>query len=554
MVKIVLGAGRIGRHAVLLALVLVGWGCKGGDTHPPTIVSSVPANGATDVALSAKLSITFSKKMNQGTVVVSASPALSLGTPVWNNSSSVVYDPPDLAPGTSYTVSVEGKDQAGNNLSGNKTITFQTIPPPDNTPPATPSGVKATAGDSEFFVDWNPVTEPDLAGYTVYVGSAADALVPILFVEKPAALARVTGLENGKTYFYAVDAQDTSGNRSARSATASVTPKDMVAPTLASSEPANGAQDLMLVPALRFTFSEPMDTASVEIGMCVSTNPPATATCATPTAVNFGAPVWSEGDTVARFTPTDQLQSGKTHVLVLSAKDKAGNLLSGSNRVAFSMRATPDTTPPIVVSRNTGSTPTTGQGFVELTFNEAMDQQSVQAAFLSQPAMACSWVWTGNTARCNGALVQLSNYTVTLGIGARDSAGNAMLAPYQFGFTTPNFNPRVLSFTPSSRFGSPINVSPNSPIVLNFSEPMEQPSTQAAFEVRVGTTLIPGAFTWNAEGTQMTYTPSSSYGFGATVSWKLGTGAMELGSGREVRLHIPAEVSGSFTTRSVIGP
>jgi hypothetical protein len=332
-----------------------------------------------------------------------------------------------------------------------------------------------------------------------------------------------------------------------------VTPKDNVAPTLASSEPANGAQDLMLVPALRFTFSEPMDTVSVQIGMCVSADPPATATCATPTAVNFGAPVWSAGDTVARFTPTDQLQSGKTHVLVISAKDKGGNPLSGPNTVAFSLRATPDTTPPTVVSRNTGSTPTTGQGFVELIFDEAMDQQSVQAAFLSQPAIACSWIWTGNTARCNGVLEQLSLYTITLGTGARDSAGNAMLAPYQFGFTTPNFNPRVLSFTPSSRFGPPINVSPTSPIVLNFSEPMEQPSTQAAFEVRVGTTLIPGTFTWNTEGTQMTYTPSSFYGFGATVSWKLGTGAMELGSGRMVRLHIPAEVSGSFTTRSVIG-
>lgn len=543
------------RNLPISLLFLVLAACQNNaDTTPPTIASSVPASGATEIALSSNLAITFSEAMNQSSVTVNVQPALGLGTPVWNTPSTVVFDPPDLAPGTSYTVSVEGKDQAGNNLSGSKTITFQTIPPPDNTPPATPSGIKATPGDSEFFVGWNPGAEPDLAGYTVYVGSAFDALVPILFVEKPAVLARVTGLENGKTYFYAVDAQDTSGNRSARSATASVTPKDMLAPTLASSEPANGAQDLMLVPALRFTFSEPMDTNSVEIGICMGTDPPATATCTAPMLANFGTPTWNAGDTQVQFTPTDQLQSGKTHVLVISAKDKGGNLLSGPNKVAFSLRATPDTTPPTVASRNTGSTPTTGQGFVELTFSEAMDQQSVQAAFLSQPAITCNWVWAGNTARCNGALEQRSTYTVTLGTAARDSAGNAMLAPYQFDFTTPNFNPRVLRFTPSSRFGPPINVSPTSPIVLNFSEPMEQASTQAAFEVRVGTTLKPGTFTWNDEGTQMTYTPGSSYGSGATVTWKLGTGAAELGSGREVRLHIPAEVSGSFTTRPVIGP
>lgn len=128
-----------------------------------------------------------------------------------------------------------------------------------------------------------------------------------------------------------------------------------------------------------------------------------------------------------------------------------------------------------------------------------------------------------------------------------------MLAPYQFGFTTPNFNPRVLSSTPSGRFGPPFNVSPTSPIVLNFSEPMNQTATQGAFEVRVGTTLKPGSFTWNAEGTQMTYTPGSSYGFGATVIWKITTAARELSAGRTIGLPLPAEVSGSFTTQLITG-
>ncbi|MGK0619158.1 Ig-like domain-containing protein [Meiothermus cerbereus] len=540
------------RYAVLPVLVLVGWACKGGDVNPPSIVSSVPANGATDVALSANISITFSKDMNQGSLTVNVNPALSLGPPVWNTPNTVAFDPPNLAPGTTYTISVEGKDLVGNPLAGSKTITFQTAPPPDNTPPATPTGVKATAGDGEFFVDWSPNAEPDLAGYTVYVGAAADALVPILFVEKPAVLAKVTGLENGKTYFYAVDAQDTTGNRSARSATGSITPKDMVAPTLVSSEPAGGAQDLQLVPALRFTFSEPMDQSSVEIGMCVGSDPPALATCTAPIAVNFGAPTWSEGDRVARFTPTDQFQSGKTHVLVLAARDKAGNPLSGPNRVAFSMRATPDTTPPTVVARNTSSTPTTGNGFVELTFSEAMDQQSVQAAFLSQPAIACGWVWSGNTARCSGALRQLTTYTVTLGTGAKDTAGNAMLAPYQFGFTTPNFNPRLQSVSPRS---GAFNISPTAPITFTFTEPMHQSSVQGALEVKAGSTLKTGTFEWNPESTVLTFRPSSGYGDGTHVVWKITTDAREALPPNFIglTLPLPAEVSGSFTTRFVIG-
>jgi methionine-rich copper-binding protein CopC len=526
------------------------------DTTPPTITSSSPVSNANDVSISTNLAITFSEAMSQSSVSVSVSPTVNLGTPVWNTPSTVVFDPPDLTPGTSYTVTVDGKDAAGNALGGTKTIGFQTALPPDTTPPTTPAGIRATAGDGEFFVEWNANAEPDLAGYTVYVGAAANALVPTVFIEKPAVLAKVTGLENGKTYFYALDAQDAAGNRSAQSGAASITPKDAVAPTLVSSEPANGATDLGLVPNLRFTFSEPMDTNSLEIGMCVTTDPPASATCPNPSLANFGTPTWSNGDTQAQFTPSSPFQSGKTHVLVVSARDKGGNNLSGNRNVAFSMRAVPDTTPPTVVTHSTGADPATGSGFVELQFSEAMNQQSVQDAFLSQPAISCAWVWTGNNARCNAALKQLTTYTVTLGTNARDSAGNALVAPYQFNFATVNFAPRVIKFSPSGRFGPPINVSVTAPIILTFSEPMDQPLTQAAFEVKVGSTVWPGSLSWNAEGTEMTYQPTSGYGFGRTVVWKITTSARELTSGvpRGIRLGLPAEVSGSFSTRPVIGP
>ena len=523
------------------------------DTTPPTITSSSPANNASDVAVSANLAITFSEAMNQSSVSVNISPTVNPGAPVWNTPSTVAFDPPDLTPGTSYTITVDGKDAAGNALGGTKTVQFQTALPPDTTPPTTPAGIKATAGDGEFFVEWNANAEPDLAGYTVYVGAAANALVPTVFVEKPAVLAKITGLENGKTYFYTVDAQDATGNRSAQSGAASITPKDAAAPTLVSSEPANGATDLGLVPNLRFTFSEPMDTNSLEIGMCVTTDPPASATCPNPSLANFGTPTWSDGDTVAKLTPSSPFQSGKTHVLVVFAKDKGGNNLTGNSNVAFSMRAVPDTTPPTVTGRGSGADPATGSGFVELQFSEAMNQQSVQDAFLSQPAITCTWVWTANTARCNATLKQLTTYTITLGTGAKDSAGNALVAPYQFNFTTTNFAPRVIKFSPSGRFGPPINVSVTAPIILTFSEPMEQALTQAAFEVKVGSTVWPGSLSWNAEGTEMTYQPTSGYGFGRTIVWKITTSARELTSGvpRGIRLGLPTDVSGSFTTKLV---
>lgn len=543
------------KSVFLLMLALVA--CQGSpDTTPPTIASSIPSTGTADVAASTKLAIVFSEAMNPASVQVNPTPATPLGTAVWNDSKTVVYSPPGgWQLGTSYTLSVEGKDVAGNALSGTKTIAFQTVPPPDNTPPTTPTGVKATVGDGEFFVDWNPNPEPDLAGYTLYFGAAADSLVPAVFVEKPTALAKITGLENGKTYFYAVDAQDTSGNHSPKSSVGTATPKDMNPPTLVSSEPASGTADLTLVPKLRFTFSEPMNTASVEIGMCLSNDPPASAACNNPSLANFGSPTWSEGDSVAEFTPSGQFQSGKTHVLVIFAKDKGGNELSGQTKVAFSLRATPDTTPPTVIGNGNTQNPELNTGTLFMDFSEAMDQKSVQDAFLSQPALGCVWSWSGNRATCQitSGLKQLTPYTITLGTGAKDTAGNTLAAPYQFSFSTGNFSPRVIKFSPSGKFGPPTNVSPTSPIILTFSEAMEQTSTQGAFEVKVGTTLIPGTFQWNADGTQMTYTPNRGYGNGVTVTWKLSTAALELGGpGRQIRLHLPAEVSSFFTTQPVI--
>lgn len=544
---------RAQAQLLLLALgLLVAASCQGpADTTAPTIASSVPPDGATEVSLSTNLAITFSEPMDQGSVVVSVNPPILLSKPVWNTSATVAFNSPNLQAGTRYVVSVEGRDLAGNALRGGRTIIFQTVFPPDTSPPATPTGVRATAGDGEFLVEWNPNLEPDLAGYTLYVGTLADALLPTLFVEKPTTLARVTGLENGRTYFFALEAQDTSGNRSTKTGVASVTPRDMVPPSLLSSEPANGATDLSLVPVLRFTFTEPMDRNSVEIGMCVSNDPPGSASCDAPVAVNFGTPTWSEGDTQVRFAPTDQFQSGKTQVLVIAAKDKGGNPLSGPNRVAFSLRATPDTTPPQVTSRATFVYPETHLGSIVLSFSEAMDQESVQAAFLSQPALVCSWVWEGNSARCNATFQQLTTYTITLATGAKDTAGNALAAPYQFSLTTPNFNPHLKSVSPPD---GAQNVSVAAPITFTFSEAMNRESVQGALEVKVGDTLVSGTLSWNSDSTQVTFTPSTSYGYSKTVTWKIGTAAQEQCPTRCLALSLPEEVSGSFATKLVIGP
>jgi chitodextrinase len=94
----------------------------------------------------------------------------------------------------------------------------------DTTPPATPTGVTATAGDASVSLDWTSNTETDLAGYNVYQSTDNTTFTKVntsLITTKPYS---ITGLTNGTTYYFTVSSVDTSGNESTQSTSVSSTP------------------------------------------------------------------------------------------------------------------------------------------------------------------------------------------------------------------------------------------------------------------------------------------------------------------------------------------
>jgi hypothetical protein len=97
----------------------------------------------------------------------------------------------------------------------------------DTTPPAAPAGVAATPGDTQVKLGWTANTEPDLAGYNVYRSTSlpvplSSPLNGSALLSTPAFLD--SGLANGTTYWYVVEAVDTSGNK-AQAAAVSATPQ-----------------------------------------------------------------------------------------------------------------------------------------------------------------------------------------------------------------------------------------------------------------------------------------------------------------------------------------
>jgi|DewCreStandDraft_1066081.scaffolds.fasta_scaffold00085_24 hypothetical protein len=96
------------------------------DTTPPTVVATLPANGAENVT-EARVVVTFSEPMSTATVRLEATPGVNWGSATWSDGDrTATFVPSDLKPNTRYTVRIVGRDRAGNNLTGTASFTFTT--------------------------------------------------------------------------------------------------------------------------------------------------------------------------------------------------------------------------------------------------------------------------------------------------------------------------------------------------------------------------------------------------------------------------------------------
>ena len=79
-------------------------------------------------------------------------------------------------------------------------------------------------------VNWNPNTEPDLAGYRIYVGTASGQYGEPVDVGNVTEHVMEITPQHGATYYFALTAYDTSGNESGYSAEATCFIPDGVKP------------------------------------------------------------------------------------------------------------------------------------------------------------------------------------------------------------------------------------------------------------------------------------------------------------------------------------
>jgi len=86
-----------------------------------------------------------------------------------------------------------------------------------NLPPATPAGLKASPGNGSVTLSWRAVNDIDVKGYSVYYGTAPHNYLGTGAAEGDspvdagtATSLKISGLENGRLYYFSVVAYDTS--------------------------------------------------------------------------------------------------------------------------------------------------------------------------------------------------------------------------------------------------------------------------------------------------------------------------------------------------------
>src|SRR5262245_14585011 len=189
--------------------------------------------------------------------------------------------------------------------------------------------------------------------------------------------------------------------------------------------------------------------------------------------------------------------------------------------------ATPDTTPPTVVSTSpaAGAIDVDPAAPISISFDEPIDQATLGAALSATPAIACTLAWTGTTAVCSHPPLAFSTgYRLTIGTSVTDVAGNALATPYAWTFQTddaPDTTPPA--FVTSAPISGAIGVPPTAGLRIEFSEPMNPTATQAA--VTIGGAAPSGTFAWSDGGRDLTFSPAAPYAHGEVVSWNVSTAA-----------------------------
>ncbi len=507
-------------------------------TSLPVVVSTIPANGATNVPVGQILNAIFNEPMSPDTIsattfkVTGAGGAAVAGTVTYSGTVATFTPTASLANGTVYTATITtgATSLAGASLAANYVWTFTTITPPVVTGVSPANGAANVPASQVLSATFNEAMISASINATTFtlIGPTGPVAGSVTYAGTVATFTPAAALANNASYTATIStgAQSLAGTPLASNYVwtfTTITP----APMVLSTTPANGATNVSVSQALSATFNEAMNPGTIGA---------ATFTVAGPGGVAVAGSVTYSG-LVATFTPTANLANSTiyTATITTGATSSAGTPLAASYVWTFTtILPTPTVITTVPVNTATG---VPVSQVLSATFSEPINCASLPfTAFTVVAAPGATPV--AGTIACSGAVVTFTPadslafntvFTATISTGVQDLAGTPLAANYVWSFRTvpaPTL-PTVISTVP---LNGATGVPTNQALSATFSEAMD-PATISATTFTLKATSgasVTGVVTYTAAGSIATFVPSANLLPTTQYTATISTGAMDL--------------------------
>lgn len=545
---------------------------SGPDTTPPTVSSTIPANGATDVAINSPIRVTFSEVMDVATITTSTFIVVNGGTNVsgtvsYSGTTAIFTPSSNLDRSTTYTIMITTgvKDLTGNAMVTSYHAGFTTSSSPDNAPPRVDStspsdgatGVSINSVITATFSESMDISTIGTSTFTVSTGGInVSGTVSYNGMTKIATFTPASNLSFSTQYTATITTgvKDLAGNAKASESTWNFTtdsapgpsePPPMEKFTVNSVSPINGATDVpidTLVFAIFSIFINGSTFNTDTFKLSDGSNEVAG------TVTTYGA--------TAIFTPLEDLTYNTDYTARITTRAQAANFAGTTLDCDYTWSFTtiPDVIQPTVISTSpaNGDTNVPIDSIITVTFSEEIDADSITTDTIK--VCTGSSIVSG-TVTCSGTIATFTpasnlsfstTYSTMITTGVKDLAGNTLATPYHASFTTisaPDTTPpTVVSTNPTSGdTGVPVN----SAITAIFSEEMDAATiTTDTFIVSIGADTISGTVSYN--DTIATFTPLVKLDSNTLCTATITTGAKDLAGNTMVSDYI-----WNFTTESL---
>ena len=516
---------------------------------PPTVVSTVPVNAATGVAVNTLVTATFSAAMDSTTITGATFTLTGPGaTPVpgavTNSGSTATFTPTNvLAASTLFTATITtgAKDTTGNPLAANYVWTFTTAPPPTVLSTSPLNAATAVALNAAITATFSEAMAPatiDATTFTLAGPGTTPVVGTVTYAGTTATFTPTAALPGGTLFTATITtgATDSTGNALAANYVWTFTTSTL--PSVTSTDPASAAVNVPLNQKITATFSEPMTSTTITAAGTFAV------AATTGGAAVTGAVTYDAASNSAIFTPTANLAATTqfTATVTTAAQDATGHAITSNYVWNFTTGTVATAIAPTVLSTDPASVAVNVplNQKIATTFSEAMDPATISAlgtltVVKTIGAVPVAGTVTYDTASNTAIFTPSANlatgteFTVTISNAATDLEGNALIAgdvPNPWSFTTgAALNataPTVTITNPADgATGAPIDTTVNA----TFSAPMNPMTiTTASFLVTTTATgaPVPGTVAYDAASQIVTFTPSANLAgdtqFTATIS------------------------------------